>query len=302
MVLGQRKKPDGTCGEWPDGAGAAIREIVRGGTNTGTSPTARAGRTELRSRGPMLATKSILPVAFALLLGLFMHGIVGCSSRGDDRRSPSERDHILAEVDTVMSELGGLPTANLDRGQRWRMVSSVGSGLPPMNFGVKDLPEPEARGAKLLEAYCVQCHHVPAPQMHSAMEWPILLRRMMMRAQTLHERMGGPMTEGLLGQYLLSGMASAQIPSAEDVDSLAAYLQRHAMPVADLDELGTEGDVDLFVARCGLCHEPPSPSAHSAEEWAAVVARMRANMALMDVRPMADQDAARIVAYLQGRR
>jgi cytochrome c5 len=248
----------------------------------------------------MRATRSILCTVAALLLGSYLCGIAGCSPQGGDQRSPSDREHILAEVDTVMSELGGLPTANLDRGQRWRMVSSIGSGLPPMNFGVKDLPEPEARGAQLLEAYCVQCHHIPAPQMHSAAEWPILMRRMMMRAHTLHDRMGGPMTEGLLGQYLLSGMASAQIPSAEDVDSLTAYLQRHAMPVADLEELRGEPDADLFAVRCGLCHEPPSPSAHSADEWPGVVARMRANMALMDVKPMADQDAARIVEFLQG--
>lgn len=250
----------------------------------------------------MLTRKSFFPILSLLALGAGLLPIAGCVPQDTDQRSASERDHVLAQVDTVMSELGGLPTANLDRGQRWRMVSSIGSGLPPSNYGVKDLPEPEARGAKLLEAYCVQCHHMPAPQMHSATEWPILMRRMMMRAQTLHDRMGGPMTKGLLGQYLLSGMASAQIPSAEDVDSLTVYLQRHAMPVASLDELREDRDFDLFVARCGLCHEPPAPAAHTVEEWPAVVARMRANMALMDVGPMADQDATRIIAYLQNRR
>jgi cytochrome c5 len=234
-------------------------------------------------------------IAGILLFGTAL--LPGCGQRPAQEVS-EESEEILAHVDTVLSELGGLATARLDRGQRWRMVSSTGSGLPPPSFNLADLPEPDARGATLLGAYCIQCHWLPAPQMHAAPEWPILMRRMVMRAQTLHDRMGGPMTRGILGQYLLSGMASAQVPSVEDVDSLVAYLQRNAMPVARPEELGTGPENELFVSRCGFCHDTPSPSAHTAEEWPAVVARMHTNMAMMSVRPLSEEETRRVLSYL----
>ena len=239
----------------------------------------------------------------AWIAWILLFAVVSWSGCGQepDRQARQDSEQFLAEVDTVFSELGGLATASLERGQRWRMVSSMGSGLPPPNFNLADLPEPDARGAALLGAYCIQCHWLPAPQMHAAQEWPILMRRMVMRAQTLHDRMGGPMTRGILGQYLLSGMASAQVPSAEDGDSLVAYLQRNAMPVAQPGELGTDAETEFFVSRCGFCHETPSPLAHPAAEWPAVVARMHTNMAMMSVRPLSDEEAKRVVTYLQQR-
>jgi mono/diheme cytochrome c family protein len=239
----------------------------------------------------------------AWIARILLFAVVSWSGCGQDpeRQARQDSEQFLAEVDTVFSELGGLATASLDRGQRWRMVSSMGSGLPPPNFNLADLPEPEARGAALLAAYCIQCHWLPAPQMHAAQEWPILMRRMVMRAQTLHDRMGGPMTRGILGQYLLSGMASAQVPSVEDIDSLVVYLQRNAMPVAEPEELGTGPEREFFVRRCGFCHETPSPQAHTAEEWPAVVGRMHSNMAMMSVRPLSDEEAKRVVSYLRER-
>jgi hypothetical protein len=230
---------------------------------------------------------------------LFGSALLPSCGQGPDREASRNSEEVLAVVDSVLSELGGLATASLDRGQRWRMVGSLGSGLPPPTFNLADLPEPETRGATLLGVYCIQCHWLPAPQMHAAEEWPVLMRRMVMRAQTLHDRMGGPMTRGILGQYLLSGMASAQIPSVEDIDSLVSYLQRNAMPVADPDELGTGSEREFFVSRCGFCHETPSPSAHAQAEWPAVVARMIANMSLMSVRPLSDEETRRVLTYLE---
>ncbi len=242
---------------------------------------------------------SLPDIATLSLLGAVAVALAGCAPDGGEQRSMGDRERVLSEVDSIMSELGGRPTASLDRGQRWRMVSSTGTGLPPASFKVTGLPEPEARGAVLLQAYCVQCHSIPAPQMHATDEWPILMRRMMMRARTLHDRMGGPTTRDLLGEVLLSGMASVQIPSPEDVDSLTVYLQRHAMPVARPDELGDGPEATLFRERCGVCHEIPSPAAHSPEEWPRVVARMRSNMALMNVKPaLPDAEATRIVDFL----
>lgn len=250
--------------------------------------------------------RTTVRLAFVAALSLTIGAMVtGCADDGQDQqgetRAPEEREEILAEVDSVMIELGGEAAAQLNRGQRWRMISSVGSGLPPPMFKADDLPEPESRGAQLTEAYCVQCHWIPAPQMHSAAEWPVLLRRMELRARTLHDRMGGPMTRDLMGEILMSGMASAVLPSAEDADSLLAYFQRNAMPAVDPATLGEGTGAGFYVEQCSMCHETPDPAAHTAEEWEEVVGRMRANMAVMNVEPMSDEDVRRVLAFLEER-
>lgn len=244
------------------------------------------------------ATRPLAFLLVALLAGVAMSCAQESIPASEDDR---DRQVVLAEVDTVLMELGGGAAMQLHRGQRWRMISSVGAGLPPPDFDASDLPEAGTRSAGLVEAYCVQCHWLPAPQMHSSAEWPVLLRRMILRAQTLHERMGGPMTEGLMGEILLSGMASVAIPSPEDADSLLAYFQRNAMPAIDPAALGPGEETAFFVARCGVCHETPSPAAHTASEWEAVVGRMQGNMAVMDVAPLTDEEARRALSLLRGR-
>lgn len=240
-------------------------------------------------RGALLSAALVGGVLATLLIG-------GCS-----RSAPEEQPVTLAELDSVLSELGGMGTAGLQRGQRWRMISSIGSGLPPQTFDIAELPDPRSRGAGLLQAYCVQCHWLPAPQMHSAAEWPILVRRMLMRARTLQDRMGGPLTTGLVGVYLMEGLKTADRPSPADVDTLINYLQAHALPAARAGELTDGPDAELFVEMCSICHETPSPKAHTAAGWEQVVARMRANMSLMDLVPLTDEQTDRIVAYLRRR-
>lgn len=230
------------------------------------------------------------------LVALLLWLTVGC-----ERQETSSPPLRFSTVDTVLVELGGISTEQLSRGQRWRMISSIGAGLPPSTFGTEHLPEPGARGADLLQAYCVQCHWMPAPQMHAAHEWPLLLRRMYMRAGTLRERMGGPLTEGAMGEILMSGMSSAEVPSPSDQDSLLAYLQRNALPTADRREIDNGADARLFIERCSVCHETPSPKAHTADEWAVVVGRMQGNMVWNGVSPLDESEAARLVRFLQSR-
>ena len=242
-------------------------------------------------KGWTALSASWLPAVF---LGASVLMLTGCA---ESRRSePGDR---LAIVDTVLSELGGAPTADMTRGQRWRMISSVGAGLPPRSFEPSQLPDPQSRGAVLVQVYCQRCHGLPAPQMHAADEWPILVRRMVMRARTLQDRMGGPATTGALGEILMAGMASADVPSAADIGILTAYLQANALPAADSEALAADPLAQAFMEQCSRCHETPSPTAHSSEEWPGVVARMRANTALMDVPAIPEEAGSEILAWLQ---
>lgn len=226
--------------------------------------------------------------------------MAGCAGP-ESTSQPADAGHNLATLDSLLAELGGRATADMERGQRWRLISSIGVGLPPSSFAATDLPEPESHGAVLVEAYCDRCHWIPAPQQHAASEWPILMRRMHTRAETLSRRLGGPLTQGLMGEYVLAGMATAPVPSEDELTVMTAYMQKHAMPEAKPGELGEGEEAEFFRIRCSTCHVTPSPKAHTAAEWPEVVGRMRANAALQDVRPLDDEETARIVTYLQGR-
>lgn len=245
-----------------------------------------------RTRLTLFTLASCFLVGIALIVGA-----AGCSEEQPEMTAEA----TLARVDSVLAELGGKSTASLERGRRWRLISSIGAGLPPASFGAEDLPEPEARGAALLEAYCDQCHGIPAPQMHAADEWPLLLRRMDMRARTLRAHMGGRHSSELVGRILLSGMARAERLSDADADSLLAYLQRNALPVAGPDEPTDTPDGHVFEEYCATCHQLPSPDAHTPGEWEVILARMQANMAMMDVAMPSDEDLQRLTRYLADR-
>ncbi len=207
----------------------------------------------------------------------------------------------LATVDSVLAELGGTLTASLERGQRWRMISSIGPGLPPNDFQPEDLPEPGSRGAGLLQVYCIQCHWLPTPQMHSAAEWPILVKRNLLRMQQLEDRLGGPLTTGLIGDVVMAGYESVEIPAQAEIDTLIAYLQRYALPTPEPGELTAGPGLDLFRQKCSVCHELPAPRAHTASGWDRVVAQMQAIMAVSDVTPLSNQELDAITGYLRER-
>jgi hypothetical protein len=214
----------------------------------------------------------------------------------------AQREARLAAFDSLLSAIGGPQTKDLSRGQRWRLLASVGTGLPPESYRLEDLPEQGSRAVGLQQAYCLQCHGVSSPRMHTAAEWPILIRRMIMRAQTLHDRLGGPKAEGLVDNILLAGVGSAIVPSREDTDTLVAYFQRNALPAAQPGQIGSGPNAQLFAKYCGLCHEPPSPTAHPASDDEALVARMSAMMEMMAMTPPTEQEQTKIVAFLKAAR
>lgn len=250
-------------------------------------------RTRGRLRGT-LRGRSIGTAAAAAAIATTV--LVGC----ERTREP---DVQMAVVDSVLVELGGVPTGALGRTQRWRLISSIGSGLPPVGFAREDLPDPDSRSAGLLEVYCEACHWLPSPQMHSAAEWPLLLRRMLLRGEQVGERLGGPLTAELVGsEQVLRGMGWTLRPSPEDADSLLAYLRAHALPTALPGELGEGTEARFFEERCGTCHETPSPRAHTLAEWEnEVIPRMITIMPLMGVDRLTKEEITRIEAFLSAR-
>jgi len=145
--------------------------------------------------------------------------------------------------------------------------------LPP-TFDAKDLPQPGSNGARLVQRYCVQCHNLPNPAMHSAARWPSVVERMVPRMQG----------RGNMGTLMAEMMAGVQAPDAGETQALIAYLRRHGQkpldPARYPDVSAPSGEP--FRLACGQCHVLPDPKRHTAAEWRAVVARMQLNMEWMN--------------------
>lgn len=238
---------------------------------------------------------SRMPATGPILLGALGALLLGACAE-EAREAPRA---TVAVLDSFLVELGQHPAAELDRDQRWRMISSIWVGLPPPGYTRDSLPEPDSHSAALLQAYCIQCHWMPSPQMHSASEWPLLVHRMLLRARGVGERLGGPLTEEIVGSArVVEGMGITRLPTPEQMDSITAYLQTHALPVAEEGRIPEGPDAEAYVRHCSLCHETPSPDVYTAEEWPDVVARMIRNMSLMGVEPLTEEETQAILRFL----
>ena len=161
--------------------------------------------------------------------------------------------------------------------------------LPP-TFERRQLPQRDSPGAKLLLAYCVQCHNLPNPAMHHAAKWPGIVERMVLRMEG----------KGNLGTLMAEMMAGVKAPGAEDTKAIVAYLRRHAQKPLDparYPELNRSSG-EAFRLACNQCHVLPDPQRYTAAQWPRVVARMQENMEWMNrvvgTRPMPGEPQLRI--------
>lgn len=131
------------------------------------------------------------------------------------------------------------------------------------------LPEPQSAGARLTAQYCVQCHYLPNPQMHTAANWDKTVERMVWRMQG----------QGNMGRLMREMMDNVKAPPADDVATLTRYLQKHGQKEIDPGHpaLATSAG-KMFSIACSQCHALPDPRRHTAREWPRVVQRMKQHM------------------------
>ena len=169
--------------------------------------------------------------------------------------------------------------------------------LPP-SVDPKQLPAPTSLGARLVVAYCVQCHYLPNPAMHDAARWRSVVERMVWRMEG----------KGNLGKLMQDMMAEVRAPGADEQVTLVRYLQKHAQRGLDpkrYPDIHTESGRRFSIA-CSQCHVLPDPRRHLANEWPAVVERMQRNMAWANrvtgdplLRTSPVLDTADIIRFLQ---
>jgi cytochrome c5 len=173
-------------------------------------------------------------------------------------------------------------------GMKGMMKEMMGAQLPP-GIEPRDLPEATSNGARLLGQYCTQCHEMPGPGMHTAEEWPRVVDRMNQRMQMMS------------GRNMMRMMHDIKAPSDNELQILAAYLQKHAQQAIDktqYTDLNSPAG-KTFMATCSQCHALPDPKQHTAAEWPTIVERMTRNMDAMG-KAVPDQETLEvIVAYLQ---
>ncbi|HET8712356.1 MAG TPA: hypothetical protein VFM23_01585 [Gemmatimonadales bacterium] len=160
------------------------------------------------------------------------------------------------------------------------LLAAANVALPPPGTTPADLPEPNSRGAQLVAQYCAQCHNIPAPQMHSATDWPGIARRMWLRME------------------LLPASQQVRVPSVAERFALLEYLNGNALKVSG-STLPAGAGREAFAQVCSRCHALPDPRIHSREDWPTVYARMERNMERMQVPAPTRDQTTDILLYLQ---
>ena len=155
----------------------------------------------------------------------------------------------------------------------------------PKGMNPDDLPNADSRGATLLTLYCMQCHDLPTPAMHTASEWPDIVSRM----------------QGYLKANLGGMLSRAMMPPKKDWMTLANYLNENAQTpihVADFTDINT-AEAKAFLSACSQCHQAPAPESHTQSEWPRVVLRMQANSLSAKRQAPDPQTRSQIISFLQ---
>jgi cytochrome c5 len=198
-------------------------------------------------------------VEVGIALGAFL--VAGCEKAQQDGQQPSAGTGRLSRQDELL-----LAAANI--------------ALPPPGVTPADLPDPASQGAKLVAQYCAQCHNLPAPSMHSATDWPSVVRRMWLRMEWLPPSLG------------------VQMPTLPERVAMLDYLVANALKVSGSSLPPGRGRED-FARVCSTCHALPDPRVHSAQDWPAVFQRMERNMERMKVPALSGSQTTDILMYLQ---
>jgi cytochrome c5 len=161
------------------------------------------------------------------------------------------------------------------------ILASAKAALPPPGIAAADLPDPNSEGAKAVAQFCITCHNLPSPTLHSATDWPGVARRMWLRMDLLPEGLRVP------------------VPTEEQRQAIINYLLGHALQVSGA-ALPEGPGRSTFSRMCSRCHALPDPRQHSTADWPAVVTRMEQRMDQMKVDRPGQGQVSEIILYLQG--
>lgn len=161
------------------------------------------------------------------------------------------------------------------------LLAAAQIALPPPGVQPGDLPDPHTPGAQAVAEFCSGCHNLPAPTIHSATDWPGVVRRMWLRMDLLPAEMRLPVPSPAQRHYMLD------------------YLITNALQVSGAALPAGPGR-ETFSTVCSRCHALPDPRQHSPDDWPTVVNRMTQRMTQMSVEVAQPGQVGEILTYLQG--
>jgi uncharacterized membrane protein YfcA len=167
-----------------------------------------------------------------------------------------------AHAAATESEQGRKPWADSPYGPMMMRI------LPP-SVTPRDLADAESPGARLTARYCVQCHYLPNPQMHTRDRWNPIVDRMVWRMRG----------NGNMGAVMKEIMRDVKAPTDAEVQTLRRYLETNAQKAIEPSHPALKTpDGEIFSIACSQCHSTPDPARHTAREWPLVVERMKRHM------------------------
>jgi len=173
----------------------------------------------------------------------------------------------------------------------------------PKGISDEDMPNPNSEGAKLTIMYCSQCHGIPYPAGHSASDWKVIMRKMMLYMRQSDNLGSGRGTMGgMMGNRKMPmGMMNAKVPSSAEQKIILSYLQENSLKSIQENELpaSKSGAIEEFKKTCSKCHALPSPYQHTAKQWPAVVQRMLKHVKEFNLPALPESEVKSITAYLQ---
>jgi len=197
----------------------------------------------------------------SVLAGLVLVALTACQAQDQGAATGAEQTATPAPGDVLI-------------------LAAARVALPPP-MAAADLPDPEGQGAQLTAQFCGgACHGIPAPSAHSATDWPVVLRRMWLRAGALDSALHVPVPDNaqriVISEYMIANALKATAGTLPDFPGR-----------------------DEFLATCTRCHGLPDVRTHSAEDWAAVVRRMNTRMETMLRQTLTPDQIQRVVMFLE---
>ncbi len=189
----------------------------------------------------------------------------------------------VAHMTGMQGRMHEMMRSDATHDNRSRVREMMGELVP---IGVKPelLVDADSTGASTLKRYCAQCHNLPAPKMHTSLEWPAIVSRMKERMVMHGQMMGGII-----------------VPTARELSGLVDYLKSNAIVPFDTSrgmDLGSPAG-QVFSRTCSACHGLPDPTKYAAKDWPMIVSRMQANMKVMGKKPIGDSESQMLIEYLQ---
>jgi cytochrome c2 len=193
---------------------------------------------------------------------------------------------VGASVVVIVIFLAGWLPGIMGGGLRGMMQGMMDDILPPMSPSL--LPDPNSKGARLLDQYCTQCHNLPGPGLHTAEQWPAVVERMDRRMLAMRGR--GMMMMGRI-----------EAPDQKQLQTILAYLQVHAQKTSTAQAtpgLDTEAG-RAFQSVCSQCHPLPNPAQRTAAQWPGIIARMKGYMASKGKQAPNEKTMNEIIGFIE---